>query len=929
MKNKMLLGIILCLALLFTATPILVGQASTAVIWTDKADYTPGETVTISGSGFNLNAYYDIPVIRPDGSIVLGDGSFTLGWDSTQADAYGNILYSYVLNGITGFYEVRVYLSPWSGDLTQIPIAATTFTDAPAANLDQIRNGPADDPWDPAEWVNGNAGPQNAHYVEGYSVAYRCIMTDLPASTSVTLIIGFDVKHGGRHAIDYLTHYDRISTPSADHDTVFGHPAEEINPVIDYTQFDESADVDTYDIPRPMTDYDYTTGDPVTGMPGNSYDAILAAEGQSALQMSLWGGTLIDVYYVTEGDLSLAQSEAQMAVEFTTSSEGGTAILAWGGHIASRLDWGYDEDGDPRSAGGLTGSPYHMRLLDWTLDNLGQQDRSLKVSAVFVPGTIVVIKDAIPNDAQIFEFTSTTLTPSPFYLDDDGVDDDEFIIFSGLAAGTYDVTEVIPTWWELTDINIYETGTSDSTFSLGTATANIVLNEGETVTVTFTNEGHGKVTVVKDAVPNDPEDFSYTTSLGAAFDLDDDADAALSNTKVFLNVAPGEYTVTEGAETWWTLASIVIAGDDDYTSGDTSTRTGTIYVDPGEEIVVTFTNNGFGKVTVVKDSQPDDAQDFVYSGDLGAFTLDDDGGADSTYSNTKVFDIVFYGQYDVIETLPPGWELLSIGITGDDDYTSGDTSTRTGTIYVDPGEEIVITFVNEKQLEFLKQFTGSGSLDPETYIIPEIIDPKTSQAFQIKTGPQIWWEVTYSVTNKDDEGHFYTLWDKWGGNLLILDAMPTNFVENPGKKAGGVLTLEGGASFDIGYGGYVAYLLANGDISDLASQGEAWMTLHTGDQQEDTNPGKGKGNDKDGNSYDVDIAWKIGWLEPGDTATLTIYLAPGINPGGVLQFSSYNCYTVNTGPRVRVYETDAYADNEFLYSWSWTNQLIIIVEPEL
>ena len=27
---------------------------------------------------------------------------------------------------------------------------------APAANLDQIRNGAADDPWDPAEWVNGN-----------------------------------------------------------------------------------------------------------------------------------------------------------------------------------------------------------------------------------------------------------------------------------------------------------------------------------------------------------------------------------------------------------------------------------------------------------------------------------------------------------------------------------------------------------------------------------------------------------------------------------------------------------------------------------------------------------------------------------------------------------------------------------------------------
>ena len=44
----------------------------------------------------------------------------------------------------------------------------------PAANLDQIRNGPANSPWDPANWVNGNAGPQNAHYYEGGSIRYRC-----------------------------------------------------------------------------------------------------------------------------------------------------------------------------------------------------------------------------------------------------------------------------------------------------------------------------------------------------------------------------------------------------------------------------------------------------------------------------------------------------------------------------------------------------------------------------------------------------------------------------------------------------------------------------------------------------------------------------------------------------------------------------------
>src|SRR5690606_9237608 len=50
-----------------------------------------------------------------------------------------------------------------------------------------------------------------------------------------------------------------------------------------------------------------------------------------------------------------------------------------------RNDWGYDTADVPLSAGGITGSPYHMRLITWNLNNLGNQDRSLKASAVIPP----------------------------------------------------------------------------------------------------------------------------------------------------------------------------------------------------------------------------------------------------------------------------------------------------------------------------------------------------------------------------------------------------------------------------------------------------------------------------------------------------------------------------------------------------------------
>jgi hypothetical protein len=337
----------------------------------------------------------------------------------------------------------------------------------------------------------------------------------------------------------------------------------------------------------------------------------------------------------------------------------------------------------------------------------------------------------------------------------------------------------------------------------------------------------------------------------------------------------------------------------------------------------------------VKDAVPDDGeQDFDFTTDLnGAFTLDDDGGIDPTYSNTKEFTIVYAGDYYVTESATPAdWELTSITVTGDTDATT-DLASRTANIHVDPGEEIVITFVNERQLEFLKQFTGSGSLCP--YDTPLLytgayLSPLFSSTEYTKSGPNIWWEVTYSITNEDDEAHNYILWDKWGGNLLILNSTPTEFTGYEKKNNPGLLTLANGKSFYIDYNGYSGYVGSQMDF-DTASQGNAFATLHSGDQQEGTNPGKGKGSTKDGKAYDVDIRWEIGELQPGETATLTIILAPGINPGGQLQFSSPGCYTVNTGPRVRVYadldgDGDPYEDEEFQYSVDKTNNLYICAD---
>src|SRR5262245_60783300 len=70
---------------------------SGGVVTTDKADYAPEETVTVTGGGFAPNASYDVAVIRPDGSIVKGDGTFTPGWDTVQSNLLGGFTYLYQL----------------------------------------------------------------------------------------------------------------------------------------------------------------------------------------------------------------------------------------------------------------------------------------------------------------------------------------------------------------------------------------------------------------------------------------------------------------------------------------------------------------------------------------------------------------------------------------------------------------------------------------------------------------------------------------------------------------------------------------------------------------------------------------------------------------------------------------------------------------
>jgi hypothetical protein len=177
----------------------------------------------------------------------------------------------------------------------------------PSANLDQCANGDLTAPNDPAcapvEWVNGNLGSSKAHYSEGDSVPYRLLFDNLSTTGSHSVTIEWDTTKGDKHALDYLTTFNRTVSTA--------------NPC---------AGVLSCGIPStfPIPNDPQVSGGLVTQIGG---------------LFTLYGGTITAVSAYTHTPAGfLGDTSASITITFTASAA--NPVLAWGGHIATRADWG-------------------------------------------------------------------------------------------------------------------------------------------------------------------------------------------------------------------------------------------------------------------------------------------------------------------------------------------------------------------------------------------------------------------------------------------------------------------------------------------------------------------------------------------------------------------------------------------------------------
>jgi len=317
-------------------------------------------------------------------------------------------------------------------------------------------------------------------------------------------------------------------------------------------------------------------------------------------------------------------------------------------------------------------------------------------------GTLTVTKISLGGTGT-FPYTSTGGLPSPaaagggFSIVTATAGVGVSATFNNVPTGSYSVTETVaslPAGFSFTNLECTGGGANTTTLN---EVATIGLDDGENITCTYTNTKSGSITVTKVTAPaSDAQDFAFTTTGSGLvdFSLDTDAgDADFPNTRTFNNLAPGSYTVTEGAATGWALTALSCTA-----GGSTVLATGvsTITLPAGGNVTCTYTNTKQAQLRIVKSTTPDgNTTDFTFTptnwnGDA-TFTRRDNEAAKASGFLTPGATV-----YSTVETVPAGWSLTDRAcvLTGTATAKTKNNITNGISLTLAAGEDVTCTFTN-------------------------------------------------------------------------------------------------------------------------------------------------------------------------------------------------------------------------------------------
>lgn len=418
-------------------------------------------------------------------------------------------------------------------------------------------------------------------------------------------------------------------------------------------------------------------------------------------QPSFWGTDCAE-----DGTLTLAYGDNKVCsitnddvppsltlVKEVINDNGGTAVnidwvLTADGPISISGNGGAASD-STFSAGGYILSespgPAGYQASSWVCKGAIQQDNQITLGL----GDSVIC--TITND----DITPTlTVTKILEPADDNGLFDLQIDVVTEKTdagnGGTTNQTEVNAGDHSVSEVAGTNTNLSEYDAVIGgdcSPDGSVTLALAENKTCTITNTRHGHVIVDKNTDPiADPTEFPVIISGGIIHGATESTvtDAIDAD----FEVSPGTFSVTENTPSGWQ---------------ETSNTCTDLEVSAGETVTCEITNVKLGSITIIKDAQPNDEQDFEFNdGTLGSFTLDDDGGlglSGSEFENNRLFADLLPGTYSFTENLPNEfWTQDSISCLNLDSQAAFIPEGIENGVEIDllAGMNISCTFVNTK-----------------------------------------------------------------------------------------------------------------------------------------------------------------------------------------------------------------------------------------
>jgi prealbumin domain-containing protein len=443
-------------------------------------------------------------------------------------------------------------------------------------------------------WSNGALNETQSLYRMNDFVPFRAVITDLTPGDQYVIRLGYDAVVSGLHAYDYVGSYNASEYPRG-----LLQPPENPPPNRGVVPCGGVSGTEGAHACGPG---------PEPGRPSrrlipldrNTHFPPALGGRQLRGVFSAWGGTLHRAHYFhctspqPCGPIGLPgqTSYVPREIDVPFTANGPTVVLAWGGHLASSVDWGvgrtYWEEG--------SGCSVHMRVVGLgspgsVLPPGGNHDRCIQPSAIAGPPTLTTA--VAPTSVSVNDrVTDTATLTGPSGLPSGRV---EFFVCGpaasppncstgGTVVGTDGVVDV-PQGSTTGQASIQFTPTAAGAYCFrveyrpsGTAPYSPAehTNTGDECFVAVT----ARLTVTKVCDPaNDPGLFDFLVS-GAPFGA---PDVPCGGSRGPTETPPGTHTVAETAGTGTSL------GDYTTTFGGNCAG-GSITLAPGDDEVCAITN---------------------------------------------------------------------------------------------------------------------------------------------------------------------------------------------------------------------------------------------------------------------------------------------------------------------------------------------------